>query len=258
MVASVFCTSRCSRIRSWKNGRPKTSCSRLCDKTFPYNTSKGFFLGDVFSFKFSRTTARSQELLILFLLCVVTAPHHRCSVANLACDPCGFRWSYADNFGVLARGANCTNVHLARLIAGVQKAGLDVHDISLASGSADVLGYEVSPAKRVLQWPSGEHALALSHGRSLRAVASAGGRWSSQMVTSLSWRSGKEPWWSLNLDASFRFARSSYLVSGTVEVALTLDAKPGCLDNVNHHCDEVAKDHPVTVAHHTNTQPNTP
>ena len=58
----------------------------------------------------------------------------------------GFRWPYADSVGVLARGANCTNVHLARLIAGVQKAGLDVHDISRASGSAAVLGYEVSPA----------------------------------------------------------------------------------------------------------------
>ena len=58
----------------------------------------------------------------------------------------GFRWSIADNFGVLARGANCTNVHLARLIAGVQKACLDVHDTSLASGSADVFCYEVSPA----------------------------------------------------------------------------------------------------------------
>ena len=57
----------------------------------------------------------------------------------------GFHWSYADNGG-LARGADCTNVHLARLTAGVQRAGLYVHDISLASGSADVLGYEVSLA----------------------------------------------------------------------------------------------------------------
>ena len=32
----------------------------------------------------------------------------------------GFCWSSADNFGVLARGANCTDVHLARLIAGVE------------------------------------------------------------------------------------------------------------------------------------------
>ena len=61
----------------------------------------------------------------------------------------GFRWSYADNFWVLAR---CNDVHLARLIAGVQKAGLDVHDTSPAHGSADVLGNEVSPSQRVLQW----------------------------------------------------------------------------------------------------------
>ena len=41
----------------------------------------------------------------------------------------GLRWSYADIFGVLARGASCTNVHLACLIASVQKTVLDVHDI---------------------------------------------------------------------------------------------------------------------------------
>ena len=43
----------------------------------------------------------------------------------------GSRWSYADNFGVLAPGADCTEVHLARLVADLQKADLDVHDISL-------------------------------------------------------------------------------------------------------------------------------
>ena len=47
---------------------------------------------------------------------------------------------------ILARGANFTNVHLSRLVAGVQKAGLDIHDVSLASGSAYVLGFEVSPS----------------------------------------------------------------------------------------------------------------
>ena len=54
----------------------------------------------------------------------------------------GFRWSYNDNFGVLARGANCTNVHLARLIVGVEKAGLDAH----VPCKRKCLGYEVSPA----------------------------------------------------------------------------------------------------------------
>ena len=61
----------------------------------------------------------------------------------------GFRWSYADNFGVLARGADDTDVHFARLIAGVKRAGLDVHDISLAFGGVDVLGCEVSRQTRL-------------------------------------------------------------------------------------------------------------
>ena len=64
----------------------------------------------------------------------------------------GFRWSYADNFGILVYNRNNTNVRLANLIEGVQKAGLDVHDISLSSGSADVLGCEVVSGQRVLQW----------------------------------------------------------------------------------------------------------
>ena len=94
-----------------------------------------------------------------------------------------FRASHADNFGLLARDAN-TCVYSARLIAGVQRAGLDAHDISFASGS--VLGYEVSPASAYgCGRANGYHVLA----RSLRAVALAVGRWSSSMVTNLSWRS---------------------------------------------------------------------
>ena len=61
----------------------------------------------------------------------------------------GFRWSYADNLGGLARGANTTDVHLARLSPGVKRSGLDVHNKSLASGSGDVLSYEVSTVKRM-------------------------------------------------------------------------------------------------------------
>ena len=94
----------------------------------------------------SRITAPSREVLTLIFPFVLTNPLHRCSFANMAWDPFGFRWSCANNFGILTRGAYCPNVHLARLIAGVQKASLDVHDISLASGSTDVSRYEVSPA----------------------------------------------------------------------------------------------------------------
>ena len=98
----------------------------------------------------------------------------------------GFRWSYADNLGVLARGADCTNVHLARLIAGVRRAGLDVHDISLASGSSDVLGCEVSPANSHCsgtgKW--------IARIRSVERMVSSRRRIrGSSVVTSLSWRS---------------------------------------------------------------------
>ena len=67
------------------------------------------------------------------------------SVANMAWDPL-VSAGRTDDSGVLARGANCTNVHLSRLTTAVQKAGVDVHDISLAIGIVDVLGDEVSPA----------------------------------------------------------------------------------------------------------------
>ena len=87
------------------------------------------FLGRCFSVKKSRTTVLSLEVIILFICGDhSTPPLHGGGTWH------GVAWSYADNFWVLARGANRTNIHLARLIAGVKKASLDVHDISLASG----------------------------------------------------------------------------------------------------------------------------
>ena len=60
----------------------------------------------------SRITARPREVLTLLFAFVVTTLLHRFSVAN---RHAGFRWSYADNFGALARGADCIDVHIARL-----------------------------------------------------------------------------------------------------------------------------------------------
>ena len=94
----------------------------------------------------SRITARSREVLTSLFSFVLTTPLHRCLVASMAWDPLASVGRMLTVLGVLARGTACSNVHLARLVASVQKAGLDVHDISLASGSADVLGCEVSPA----------------------------------------------------------------------------------------------------------------
>ena len=78
--------------------------------------------------------------------CHGSTPHHRCLIANMALDPLASVGGMLTILDVLARRADCCNAHLAHPIAGVKKAGLDVHDISLARGSADVLFYEVSPA----------------------------------------------------------------------------------------------------------------
>ena len=112
---------------------------------FLQHTQQGF-VWRCFSVRMSRITARSRAVLTFLFLFAVTTPHHRCLVANMVLDPLASVGGMLTILGVLARGADCTDVHLARLIAGVKKASLDVHDISLASGSADVSGYEVSPA----------------------------------------------------------------------------------------------------------------
>ena len=69
--------------------------------------------------------------VMFFCLDAVTTPQIRCLVANLT-------WHLSASVGrmptfyafwLAARGADCTGVHLTRLIAGVKKAGLDVHHI---------------------------------------------------------------------------------------------------------------------------------
>ena len=110
----------------------------------------------------------------------------------------------------MARGADCTHVHLTRLIAGVKRARLDVDDVSLASGSADVLGYEVFLANSYCSG-TGKRLARFSvsrHGRSLRLVASVSERRSSSMVTSLSWRSAIVVL-SQSLMPAFKFAWAS-------------------------------------------------
>ena len=117
--------------------------------------------------------------------------------------------SCADNFGLLARGENCTDVHLARLIGCVQKAGLDVHDLSRAKGSDDVL-----PANAYCSGTSNP----ISRVRSVARTVSSRRR--------IRWRAmelvhGHEFFLALSnrgalsiLDASFKFARASFCVSG--------------------------------------------
>ena len=73
----------------------------------------------------SRTTVRSREVLILLFVC---RDHSTPPLVNMAWDRMVSVGRTLTIWEVLVRGANCTNVHLARLIAGLQKAGLNVHD----------------------------------------------------------------------------------------------------------------------------------
>ena len=101
----VFRVARMSRIQSWvhsKHDRSKTSCSRMC------SSWAMFFCQDVMG---SQESADST----LFVCRDHSTP------PLLACKHGGFRWSYAVNLGVVARGANNhNNVHLACLVAGVK------------------------------------------------------------------------------------------------------------------------------------------
>ena len=165
-----------------------------------------FFCRDVSDFC---TLARSADSPLFSF--VVTTPHHRCSVANMAWDPLASVGRVLTILKILARGANCTDVHLARLIAGVQKAGLDVDDISLASGSADFIGYEVSPANT---YCSGT-------GKRMSPICSVARTVSSRRRMSEGLVNGRESFLTLSnrgalsiLDASFKFARTSDLTAG--------------------------------------------
>ena len=123
---------------------------------------------------------------------VVTTPLRRCSDANMVWEALAsvgrmlslvVGWRGEGERRVLARGADCTNVHVARLIAGLQKAGLNVHDISLP---VEVQMFSATKCPLVaVEQTNGNHVFAQSHGRSLRSVASAVGHWSASTVTSL-------------------------------------------------------------------------
>ena len=105
-----------------------------------------FFHGPRSSVKTSRIIARSQECRISLFSYVATNPHHHCSVANMTWDPLASvrRMLTILEFWLVAQTALTFILHVSLKV--YRKAGLDVRDTSLASGSADVLGYEVSLA----------------------------------------------------------------------------------------------------------------
>ena len=67
----------------------------------------------------------------------------------------GFRLTYADNSGVEARGQPYTDADLINLVAGLERRGPEVHEVSLGgrrSGGAGIRpGARLEPLQRVLQ-----------------------------------------------------------------------------------------------------------
>ena len=205
MVTGVFCIARCSRIRRWlhkKDGRPEASCSRFLDVSYSHNSSNVFFfVGEVIT---ALTGSADSHLFVCRDHSVPSLLSSKRGLGSV-----GFRWSYAH----------------ARLISGVQKASLDVHDISLASGRADVLGCEVSPAsacccgtgKRISRICSGARTVSSRRRFSGRAMELVNGH---ESFLALSNRGALSI-----LDASFKFARSSYLVAGEPWSTVRMDQR---------------------------------
>ena len=200
-LQAFLCTASCSRIQSWlhrKNDRPKTASSRLIDLSCLCDTSS-VFSWCMFCVKLSRTTVRSLEVLTL-LLCIVTTPHRRCSVANTAWDPlASLRRVLA-----LTRGANCTNVHLARLICRCKGSRsrcarhIPCQRMRVCSRLRRV------SSQRKVQW-SGQTDISYWLSRTYGLFAQShlrlgGGVWRATIVAIR--------------DANFKLARASYLASG--------------------------------------------
>ena len=82
----------------------------------------------------------------------------------------------------------------------------------------------VRPARIAVEQANGYHVFAQSHLRSLRAVALAVGQWSSSMITSLFLALSNRGALSI-LDASFKFARASYLMSGKLWSTVRLEQR---------------------------------
>ena len=164
--------------------------------SFSYNNSDEFFIGDVFlSRRHGSLHARGK-----------------CCVSSFRPPLLGGKHGLTI-LGFLAHGADCAYVHLARLIAGVQRAGLDVHDISLASGSPDVFDFEVSPANACCSGTRKRIARIRSVAQTVSSRRCIGGR-AMELVNGHASFLAPSNRGALSILASFKFARASYLVSG--------------------------------------------
>ena len=134
-----FCTARRSRLRSWLFGKtiqPNRTCFRILDLSCSFNTSNGFFVGD-------------------FLLSRCHGPLYARGCADspvLICrdhfTPPLLGGNHVMGSLILRWWAQTAQTFISHVSVQVYRkpVSLGVHDISLPSGSADVVGDEVSPA----------------------------------------------------------------------------------------------------------------
>ena len=149
-------------------------------------------LGRCVSVNMSRGTARSREVRTLFLSSDVIAPHHRCSVADMAWDPLASvgRMRTIFGFWLVVQTAPTFIPHVSLRVYRKWVSMSTTYRV--ASGSADVLGYEMSPADAYCSGAGGKTDITYSLGGTdglVARVASTVERWSSSMVTILFWRS---------------------------------------------------------------------
>ena len=103
----------------------------------------------------------------------------------------GFRWSYADNVGVLARDEKIVLTFILHVSWQAFRKPISMFTIFPLPEEGPILSVMkcLQPTRIAVERASGYHVFNQSRGRSVRAVTFAVARWSSSTVTSLSWRS---------------------------------------------------------------------
>ena len=134
--------------------------------------------------KMSRTTARSREVLIILSLSVVIIPHHRCLEADMAWCPVASDGRMPTIFRYWLAVKAALTSHCGCAKSWSRCSGLVARGVPMFS----VMKFQ-HPRSIAVERANGYLAFDSSRGRSLRAVATVGGRWSLSMGTSCSWHS---------------------------------------------------------------------
>ena len=187
MVACFFCTSRCS-LASEVGHTVKTinqECLASDSMMYPVPTALPMvFLGRCFTVKMSRTIACFRKVLIILSLFVVTTPHRRCSKANMA-------WDLTLTIFGFWLAAQTERTLFSHVLLQVYRKPVSMFTTYPLPAEVPMFSAMkcLQPTRIAVERASGYHVYTQSHGRPLRAVALAVGRWSSSMVTNLFWRS---------------------------------------------------------------------